>query len=279
MSDTIEKTFIVPSSARLELSNIRGSIEIRPGDDGVIHVTATKRSSHGDAERTEIEMTQYSDGTVKVATRFPEAGWGWLIGSFPCPVDYVVQAPRLCSLKVRGVSSEAYAEGFEGELSFETVSGEVTLRKLTGPVSSKTVSGEMDLTELTGDLRVHTVSGKISGKRLNGALRLETVSGEVSLDESSFPSVDATTVSGKMSYQTPLGAGPYRFNSVSGNVELLVPSETHCSAEMQAISGKLSTRLPATSTSRQNGSQFVEVQGGGVKVFLHSVSGDLSLAS
>ena len=279
MSDTIEKMFTVSSPARLDLSNIRGSVEIRPGEDGIIRVTATKQTGRGDAERTEIEFSQEADGTVKVATRFPEGGWGWLIGSFPCPVDYVVRAPRKCSLRLNGVSSETFAEGFEGEFSFNSVSGEMTLRDLTGSLSAKSVSGEMELADLTGELHINTVSGEISGKHLNGPLHLDTVSGKVSLEESSLPSAEATTVSGEMAYQTALGEGPYRFNSVSGDVELMVPSETRCSAELRAVSGKLSTKLPATSTSRQNGAQTVEVQGGGVKVYLNSVSGNLSLVS
>ncbi len=279
MSDTIEKTFNVPSPARLDLSNIRGSVEIRPGDDGVIHVTAVKRTGSGDVERTEIEFSQETEGTVKVATRFPDGGWSWMIGSFPCRVDYVVRAPRRCSLRINGVSNETSAEGFDGEFSFHSVSGEIKLCDLTGPVKVNTVSGEMKLADLTGELRINTVSGEISGKRLNGSLHLDTVSGKVALEESSLPSAQATTVSGEMAYQTALGGGPYRFNSVSGNVELIVPSETRCSAELQAVSGKLSTKLPATSTSRHNGNQTVEVQGGGVKVYLHSISGNLSLVS
>jgi DUF4097 and DUF4098 domain-containing protein YvlB len=99
------------------------------------------------------------------------------------------------------------------------------------------------------------------------------------MDESSLSSVDATTVSGRMEYQTAFGAGPYRFNSVSGDVELSVPSETRCSAELHAVSGKLFTKLPATSIAKRNGNQTAEIQGGGVKVHLHSVSGNLSLVS
>jgi hypothetical protein len=279
MSEMIDKTFTVPSPARLDLRNIRGSVEVRAGEAGVIHVTAVKHTGSGDVERTEIELSQETDGTVKVATRFPDGSWSWLIGSFPCRVDYVVWAPRRCSLKINGVSNETFAEGFEGEFSFHSVSGEITLRDLTGPVKVNTVSGEMELADLTGELRINTVSGEISVKRLNGPLHLDTVSGKVSLEESDLPSAEATTVSGEMTYQTALGEGPYRFNSVSGDVELMVPSETRCSAELRAISGKLSTKLPATSTSRHNGNQTVEVQGGGVKVYLNSVSGNLSLVS
>jgi DUF4097 and DUF4098 domain-containing protein YvlB len=279
MSEIMEKNFTVASPAHLDLSNIRGSVVIHPGEDGIIRVSATKDANSGDAKRTEIELSQGTEGTVKVATHFPEGAWSWLFGSFPCRVDYVVQAPRKCFLKINGVSSKTLAEGFEGEFSFHTVSGEMTLRSLAGPVKVDTVSGEVELAELTGDLHLHTVSGKVSGKRIIGPLHLDTVSGQVALEESSLSSIEATTVSGKMLYQTAFGTGPYRFNSVSGDVELLVPAETRCSAELHAISGKLSTKLPATSISQQNGNQTVEVQGGGVKVSLHSISGNLSFAS
>lgn len=279
MSEIIEKTFTVASPARLELSNIRGSVEVHPGEEGTIRVHVTKDANSGDASRTEIELSQASDGSVKVATHFPEGAWSWLFGSFPCRVDYVVQAPRNCSLKINGVSSKAIAEGFEGEFSFHSVSGEMTLRNLSGPVKVNTVSGAVELAELTGDLNLTTVSGRVSGKHIQGPVHLNTVSGRVALDESSLSSVDATTVSGRMEYQTAFGAGPYRFNSVSGDVELLVPPETRCSAELHAISGKLFTKLPATSIAKQNGNQTAEIQGGGVNIYLHSVSGNLSLVS
>jgi hypothetical protein len=279
MSETMEKTFAVASPAHLDLSNIRGSVEIHPGEDEIIHVTATKDTGSGDAGRTVIELSQLADGSVKVATRFPDGAWSWLIGSFPCRVAYVVQAPKNCSLKINGVSNELVAGGFEGEFSFHSVSGGMTLRGLNGPVIVNTVSGAVELAELAGDLQLTTVSGKVTGKRISGPVHLNTVSGKVSLEESSLSAVDATTVSGGMVYQTAFGAGPYHFNSVSGDVELVVPPETKCSAELHAVSGKLFSKLPATSILWQNGSQTFEVQGGGVKVYLHSVSGNLSLAS
>jgi hypothetical protein len=279
MSEIIEKNFTVPSPARLELGNIRGKVEIHPGEDGLIHIQVTKDGNSGDASRTVIELSQASDGTVKAATHFPDAAWSWLFGSFPCRVDYVVEAPRKCSLKINGVSNDALAEGFEGEFSFHSVSGEMSLRSLSGPVKVNTVSGQVELAELTGDLNLTTVSGKVSGKHIQGPLHLNTVSGRVAMDESNLSSVDATTVSGRMEYQTAFGAGPYRFNSVSGDVELSVPPETRCSAELHAVSGKLYTKLPASSIAKQNGSQNAEIQGGGVKVYLHSVSGNLSLVS
>lgn len=279
MTEIIEKTFNVASPAHLNLANIRGSVEIRPGEEGAIHVTATKDANSGDAGRTEIELSLEMDGTVKVATHFPDGAWSWLVGSFPCKVNYLVQTPRKTFLKINGVSSEILARGLEGEFSFQSVSGEMNLSELAGPVKVNTVSGDVELSDLAGDLNLKTVSGKVSGKRLRGPVHLGTVSGRVSLEESSLTSVEASTISGNMVYQTALGDGPYQFNSVSGDVELLVPSGTRCSTEIRAISGRFSTKLPTASTSRQNGTQTAEVQGGGAKVLLQSISGNLSLDS
>jgi DUF4097 and DUF4098 domain-containing protein YvlB len=280
MSDEVyEQVFQVPGSARLEVNNIRGSVDIRTGSDGIITVKAVKQVNTGNADRTEVEIKQASDGTVKASTRFPEATFGWLFGARPCEVDYTIIAPRACSIKANGVSNDLYAEGFEGDAFFKTVSGDMTVRALNGAVSLSSVSGEMELADLTGNLHLTTVSGDVKGVHLSGSASLNSVSGDVDFEQSSLPHVEATTVSGEMKLETGLGAGPYKFNSVSGDLTLKVPADTRCSAELQTVSGDISTKLPTTSVSRHNGTQMVEVQGGGVKVTLHSVSGDMELKS
>jgi len=259
MSETIEKTFTVSSPASLSVNNIRGSVEIHPGEDGVILLAATKQSHTGDEKRTEIEIKQEADGTVKAATRFPDGGWNWLFGSQPCEVDYVVKAPRQCSLKLNGVSNTVLAEGFEGAASVNSVSGEITLR------------------DLTGSVRIHTVSGNADGDHLAGTLDVDTVSGDVTLKESTLSSINSNSVSGDMDIHTPLAEGPYGFKSVSGDVHLSVLPETHCTGELHSVSGDLVSAFPITGSSRHHGSQTVNVQGGGVLISLKSVSGDLSL--
>lgn len=280
MSDEMyEQVFQVPGSAKLEVNNIRGSVELRTGSDGVITIKATKKVNSGNADQTEVEIKQESDGTVKASTRFPDMMFGWLFGGQPCEVDYTITAPRACAIRANGVSNELYAEGFNGDATFKTVSGDMTVRSWNGAVSLNSVSGDMELADLTGSLHLTTVSGDVKGVHLSGTTNLNSVSGDVDFEQSSLPSVEATTVSGEMKLETGLGAGPYKFNSVSGDLTLKVPSDTRCCAELQTVSGDISTKLPATSVSRHNGTHTVEVQGGGVKVHLHSVSGDMELKS
>ena len=259
MPEIIEKKFNVSSPARLAVNNVSGLVEITTGENGIILVTAVKRSNSGDEKRTEIEITQEADGTVKASTRYPDGGWTWMFGSHPCDVEYVIKAPRQCSFRVNGVSNTVLAEGFEGEVNLNTVSGDVTVKTINGPV------------------RIHSVSGDVEGEHISGTLAADTISGDVMVKESTLSAINGKTVSGDMQISTPLAEGPYDFKTVSGDVRMIVPPDTACTGELHTLSGDLITVFPASGYSSNPGSKSVLVKGGGVKISLNSVSGDLSL--
>jgi DUF4097 and DUF4098 domain-containing protein YvlB len=260
-SETFERSFSVTGLARLALSNIRGSVEIVPGSDDTVQVTAVKDLESGDAEQTHLEIVQNDDGVVTVATRFQE-GQRLFSRARPCAVAYTVRLPRECEVKVECVSSTLAARGLTGEFELQTV------------------SGEMSLQDLAGALRVTSVSGDIHGERLSGQLRLRAVSGNVQLANCDLPMIEGTTVSGDLAFETPLGQGPYRFNSVSGNVVLSLPATTSLGAslELNTVSGHV--KAPGLSGGKQRtmGRTKLSWQGGGTEIRLSSISGDLVLS-
>jgi hypothetical protein len=257
--ETIHQAFQVVSPARLNLSNIRGSVEILAGGADLVQVTAIKHTETGDAENTEIELSQAADGSVVAATHFPEGWWLWLLGSRPCRVDYRVEVPQGSQLKLKGVENSVLVEGLAGQFDLSSISGDLTLRNLTGPV------------------RINTVSGDVLAAQLTGVFELVTVSGDLETHETHLTALNAKTVSGNLSLETSLSTGPYTFNSVSGDVRLLLPAEARFSARLHTISGDLSSQFPGTNFSRGHGSASVEVQGGGVRLEARSVSGNLRL--
>ena len=257
--ETIERKFDVSSPVYLTVGNIRGSVDVQAGDDGVVSVVAVKYPETGDAERTEIEIEQENDGSVSVKTVCEERGWRIFGSHRPCKVEYTVRVPRDCTLKVNCVSSKASVQGLEGEFDVKTVSGRVTLR------------------DLCGKIRATSVSGRILGERLAGPTEFESVSGRVHLAESCLSVATGSTVSGDLVLETSLGEGPYKFKTMSGDLKLVLPPETGCSIGFKSVSGRLKTSLPTTRSQWQRHKCQAELLGGGPQVRFHSVSGDFSV--
>ena len=256
--EIIEKTFNVDTPAKLTLSNIRGSVKILPGEDNTVKVTALKHQKSGDSERTEITLTQMGANHISVKTKYPDDWFGFPTRK-PCEVEYTVEVPKECSLKVSGVSNSTAIQGVEGEMDIKSVSGQMSLKDISGP------------------LKINSVSGKVYGERLTGSLEFKTVSGKIHLDESHFPCIEGQTVSGNISLHTPILNGPYQFKSVSGNVELFIPANTACTAVIKSLSGRIKTPLSTTSSHINAGNSRLEIHGGGVEVRSKSVSGSLVL--
>ncbi len=255
--ETFDQTFSVSEPAQLKLANIRGSLLVRAGAPGQVHVYAVKHLGSGNAERTSVEIEQDADGQVCAQTRFREGMLAFLSLSHPCKIDYVVETPPSSRVKASCISSSLTLDGLQGAFDLDSV------------------SGSLELTNLSGDLCIQVVSGEVTGTRLAGSLDMDTVSGAVHCGESDFQQIKLGTVSGDVTLQTPLGSGPYTFNSVSGSVRLVVPDGTACSAQLNTVSGRLHTSLPVNTSRGQRGLHQVDILGGGAPVLLKSVSGGL----
>jgi hypothetical protein len=257
--EVIEQSFNVSGRARLVISNVRGSVVVQPGQPGVISIQAVKHTDSG--SRTEVRLTQDADGTVRAEAQHSDAMLGFMSFSKPMKVDFTASVPA------------------ETDLTASVVSSGLVVTGLSGTFDLNGVSGKIELADLSGPLKVKTVSGDVSGARLSGALTVEAVSGDVRLQESQLGSAQVRTVSGDVQLQTPFGEGPYNFNSVSGDVRLITQPEMQCTAELSTISGRIVASMPQTANRLRGASQTLDIQGGGVRVHLKSVSGDLVIGS
>jgi hypothetical protein len=266
-TDEINRSFPVSGTARLNLRNVDGSIDIAAGDADVVSVRAFKHPGPG-ANQTEIEITQDAGGRVTVITHYVEDMIARLFHPRhhgPARVDYTVRLPQTCELDIAFVSGSARLVGLQGEF---------TLRS---------VSGLIDLEDLAGRLKVNTVSGPVTAARvrLDSNLTLDTVSANAVFAASTIPAITANSVSGQVRLQTELAAGPYQFRSVSGDVWLAVPSGAGCRVDMHSLSGRLRAGLPASRHTVNGGWTRVEfgAAGSGPDVTFHSASGDLHLVT
>ena len=255
-TEVIEKEFNIRGNAYLSLSNIRGKVTIRAGEGQIIKVHAEKMLDSGDAENTLIELVQENEGQVVVRTRFKQSGFRFFRRFVPCRVNYEVLVPEKCDLKVRGVSNTARIDGISGKLDISTV------------------SGDLNLTALEGEIKIKSVSGDVLGESIQAPARVDTVSGDCHLKISDFPSLRAKTVSGDLTIESPVGVGPYEFNSVSGDVNFAASQMSGVSLNSSSLSGELRTPLPLSSSNHSRNHRRAEVMGGGVEMRHKSVSGD-----
>lgn len=260
-TETFEQKFEVGAPAQLKVSNVRGHIDIQPGEDGVINVTAVKHSGTGSNAGTQILIRQESDGLVVAEAKYENSIINWFGLNKPSRVDFTIRVPQLCSVKVNSVSGSAAIDGLEGNIDVNSVSGDLKLSNL---------SGKFDFS---------SVSGKIISENLNGPLDMNNVSGKVQITESQIPTMVGKTVSGNVSIETPLTDGPYEFKTVSGHMSVITPEDTACTIRMKSVSGKAKVNLPITSKSGVRNKQVIEVAGGGTEVTAKSVSGILKIGS
>jgi DUF4097 and DUF4098 domain-containing protein YvlB len=255
--EILQKTFKVDSPVRLTLSNIRGTVNIYPGEDNAVHITAVKQLDSGNPEHTKIEIEQLDENSISIKTKYRENGRLSLLSRKPSKVEYTLQVPKTCILNVSGVSNSTNIQGIDSEICLNTVSGPIILD------------------DCSGSLNLNSVSGDISGNIFKGSLEFDTVSGKIYLNDSHVSRIDGETVSGAISIETPLLEGPYHFKSVSGNVEMLLPSDTACTVRTKSISGRIKTPLTTSMRHSHGGNHHFEMNGGGIEVRLYSVSGNL----
>ena len=260
-TERIERTFSVAEGCLLDVSNMAGSTTVTGREGNEVHIVALKHCrSERAAEGTEIDIGQEGQRVWARTRVHRRRGRSWLGARHTATVEYIIELPRQSQVKVRGVSATADVGSIQGKIDIGAVSGSITVR------------------DLQGSLNIRCVSGDVSGEALHGQLQLETVSGKAELADSDFSSLKAKSVSGGLRIATRLqSGGRYEAQTVSGNVEFLVPPTTRCTVEGHTISGRLRTPLAHTSQRPAPGTWHIEVEGGGTPLHFDSVSGDLIL--
>ena len=260
-TETLEYTFEVEAPARLKVNNVRGHVDVQPGENGIISVLVVMHNNSGSNGQTKILVEQENDGLVVAEAKYENTFTNFFGLNKPCKVDFTIKVPKACSVQVNCVSSTANISGLEGDCDVQGVSGNINLE------------------DLSGDFNFNSVSGKVTAKNLVGAIEMNNVSGKVEITEAQIPKLIGKSVSGITIIETPLAEGPYEFNSVSGNVSVITPEDTTCTIYIKSMSGRAKVNLPVTSRSGSKNNEVIEVAGGGPAVRLQSVSGILKVGS
>lgn len=290
--ESVDETRKVSPDGFVSIHITRGDLKVRGWDRHEIQVTGLLD------EQTQEFVFDVSGDQTEIRVRLPRhlSGWSMNDGS-----DLTVSVPAGSHVDAHGVSTDIdihnLRSGVEvndvsGSLTvanvdrgadLTTVSGDISLRSATGRIRARSVSGEIESRNATGPGSYHSVSGSIDVNDAGSELDIETVSGEIYVKASEVMELSGSTVSGEIDITTSLAPeGTVELRTISGSIDLEVPSNTNASFDVETGSGghirnRLTDDKPSVSKySRDSSLRFTMGDGEG-EIYLSTSSGRIVL--
>ncbi|GMV30844.1 MAG: hypothetical protein AMXMBFR59_29690 [Rhodanobacteraceae bacterium] len=276
----INETREVDARARIDVSNVKGAVNVSAWDKNEVGITGTLGDG---AKRLAIEG---GGDSLTIRVEGPGNSRGWLSwGSDSSMQESVLnlKVPRGASLDVGVVSAEVAVAGtVGGELEVDSVSGRIRLSAVESPrLRLESVSGDVEFDGKADDASIETVSGDVVARGLGSRTRLETVSGGLRVVASApLRQTEASSVSGDIDISGALDRnGRIEIETMSGDVRLNLPASVSAKIRAESFSGTLRTDFGTVSKPDHGpGSNLdVSVGGGDGEISVDSFSGDVTI--
>lgn len=297
---SFEKQFEFGEAAILDVSTIRGRIDVTAGPRGRVLVggAVTVRAAW-DVPSNAIELARKiaaappitRDGNV-LKLRTPSDP----VERRAVTVSYQVQVPpdtRVIAVSESGATS---LQGVAGAVTVRTQSASIDLKELGGTTEVKTGSGAVVADRLAGQLTVTTSSSSVTATRLQSDVRVRTSSGSVDAALTGNGNVDVETgssairvrglkgglsvvsQSGRVWVEGVPGSG-WTASTGSSSIDLDVPSSARLDLEASSRSGAVTVKGLTVDGSITKRKVSGKIAGGGPLVRLSSGSGSIRVAA
>jgi Uncharacterized conserved protein len=214
----VNKTFTLPESGTLELSNINGEINISTTKGGSVEIKAIKKSDYkGEIENVDVIFDLNGD-KLQVKVKHKER-------NTRAKVEFTVSVPeKLAAAYFKSVNGRIDCQGKFAELKLKTVNGKVGFAGEFVSATFKTVNGAIEVSQeplLGGDLAAETVNGAIEielNRKSAFAIEGRTINGSIRNDFG--VKVDRHLVGSSMDGQVNDGRFKVRVETVNGSIEI-----------------------------------------------------------
>jgi DUF4097 and DUF4098 domain-containing protein YvlB len=205
-----ERSFDVSGPSTLDVSTIRGKIEVTHGEPGRIVVVGTATVRVGNVPADAVELAR------KVAANPPIQREGQTIKLRPptdaaeqraVTVSYQVRVPPDAEVTTVSDSGATSVRGVSRAVVIRTQSGAIEVTQLGGTAAITTGSGEVTVGDVAGSLTVTTSSSSVTARSVGGNLRIRTSSGAVE-----------ATLSGEGDADVETGSSAIRLSGLRGGV-------------------------------------------------------------
>jgi hypothetical protein len=294
-----ERSFDAGPATVLDISTIRGKIDVTAGGAGRVVVAGTVTVRVGvDVPANALEIAR------KIADRPPIAQDGKILRlrspsdateRRAVTVSYQVRVPAGTDVLAVSDSGATTVRGAAGAVTVRTQSGSIELHQLGGVVAVTTGSGAVIVDGAAGALTASTSSSSFTARALGGSVHVRTSSGAVDVAITGDGDADvetgsssirlrglrgglkATTQSGRVIVQgTPVR--PWTVNTGSGSIELDIAGRAAGAAfsiEAASRSGSVSVEGAELKDSPSKRKVTGTIGAGGPLVHLESGSGSI----
>jgi DUF4097 and DUF4098 domain-containing protein YvlB len=295
VSGSFDRSMDVSGPIRLELSGVSGDVSIVGSADGRVHVHGDVRVSgfgFGSPEKRlddivanpPVELKGDTLRIGKETTRLRNVSIAYAI---EVPPDTAVHSASVSgSQLVRNVRGPVQAASVSGAVRGENIGREVRLSSTSGSVTAEncgddvratSVSGSVTVLNAKGDVLAHSVSGNVEIKNPGGRVDANSSSGSVEVRDADGD-VKAHATAGRVTVQgNPSRNSYWDLKTVSGSVDIAVPSSACFHLSAGAVSGQIRAQVPIMIEEQGKHSLRAHMGDGGGRVEIHTVSGSIEV--
>jgi DUF4097 and DUF4098 domain-containing protein YvlB len=297
-----ERTLKVSGAADVSVATGSGSINVRPGSDGSVHVVGlihvSERWRRGDVMSRVHEIEQHppieQEGSrVRIGERDHHDDDHLFDG---ISVSYEVTVPAATTLTASSGSGSQEIGALTGPVHASSGSGSLHIGATGGAVRASTGSGGITVDGAKDRVEANTGSGEITLRQIAGAAKASSGSGSIELEQTAKGSAELSTASGEirargvnggLSAETASGSiqisgkpeTSWTLSSVSGTVSINMPTGTGFTLEAHTLSGSIDVDQPVTVSSMHGRRKEIHgaVNGGGPTLSVHTTSGSIHI--
>jgi len=258
------------SDGLVEIENPAGSVRVIGWSKAEVAVTGTvgrraRLNLRGDGRRTHVEVEVEGN---------PHAAQS----------DIEVHVPAGSRVSVESFASSITVSEVTGPVTAETVNGAVSVSGSVKEVSAESVNGAVDVSGAPTRVHAGTVNGALTVRGARGEVEVNTVNGELRVVAGGpIQRAHLESVSGSIRFEGELAPhADLQAQTVSGEVELVLPAGTAADFTVTTFSGAIDTDFGASlyrGPRRHSPERELtfSIGGGGAKVSIETLSGAISL--
>lgn len=273
----VEHRADVAPDARVEISNVAGSVQVIGWDRNEVLVRGTLGEGVADlafeSDRDDVQIEVEWPRRRRREPR-PEGGDSHL----------EINVPRGAALEIEALAASIVVEGVDGAVRVETSAGDITYAGGARRIEADTAAGdiEIDSSAEGAVIEVESLAGEVLVQFVDAELSITTVTGNARVIGGRLTEGDFESTSGMLYFEGDIGEdAELGIENFNGDIELLIPDTASAVFDIATYSGAIETDFgyQGQQVEAYNPEQHAEftLGNGGASVHIETFAGSVAI--